>query len=133
MEIDKKLLEKIRKRHRLLLILLHGSQVDAKTHPESDVDIAVVRKNTSHKLKLLKLMKDLARALNTDRVDLSDITHADPLLLYSTIKKSTLLAGNKKDYDALGRLAFHKYSDYLPFLEKEREFVRSKLKEYVTA
>lgn len=130
MRLNKKKLEEIRKRHKLSLILLHGSRVDGKIHEKSDVDIAVVRKS-DEKLKLLELIKEFTFALNTDKVDVSDITHADPLFLYSVIAKSKLIAGSKKDYEALLRLSFHKYSDYVPYLEKEREFVIKRIKSYV--
>ena len=132
MKIDKDELEKIREKHNLLLIILHGSQVHGKTHPKSDVDIGVVRKDNKQKPRLLELIKDLSKAFKTDKVDISDLTHADPLLLYSAVRKSTLLAGKKADYDKLLRLAFHKYSDYLPFLKDEREFVIERIKSYVT-
>ncbi|KKQ85362.1 MAG: hypothetical protein UT08_C0007G0035 [Candidatus Woesebacteria bacterium GW2011_GWB1_38_8] len=43
MKINSIKLEKLRKRHNLSLILLHGSQVDKKIHGKSDVDIAVLK------------------------------------------------------------------------------------------
>ncbi len=132
MKINKFKLDEIRKRHNLLLILLHGSHVSGKVHVKSDVDIAIVRKDDRQKLKLLELIKDLSATLETDKIDVSDLTHADPLFLYSVVIKSKLLSGEKNNYDALLRLAFHKYSDYLPYLEKERELVIEKIKSYVT-
>ncbi|MBI2267924.1 MAG: nucleotidyltransferase domain-containing protein [Candidatus Blackburnbacteria bacterium] len=130
-EVNKAKLEDIRKEHGLLLILLHGSQVNGRTHEKSDVDIAVLRKDKKSKLKLMELIRDLSVALGTDKVDLSDLTNADPLFLFVATKKAMLLSGKESDFEKLQKLAFHKYSDYLPFLKKEEEFVRQRIKNYV--
>lgn len=124
-------LEDIRREHGLLLVLLHGSQVDGRVHKESDVDIAVVRKNRKSKLELIKLIRDLLTALGTDKIDVSDLTNADPLFLFSATRKAVLLSGRKDDFKRLQQVAFRKYSDYLPFLKKEEEFVKEKIKSYV--
>jgi predicted nucleotidyltransferase len=131
MKSNKKQLEYLRNKHKLSLILLHGSQVDGKIHNKSDVDIAVVRKDDKTKIKLLELIKDLSDSLETDKIDLSDLTHADPLLLFSVAKKSKLLSGNTDDYKRLQKTAYHKYCDYLPFLQKEKEQVTENIKKYV--
>ncbi|OGM21945.1 hypothetical protein A2863_02600 [Candidatus Woesebacteria bacterium RIFCSPHIGHO2_01_FULL_38_9b] len=80
---------------------------------------------------MLELIKGLSDILQTDRVDVSDLTHADPLFLYSVTQKSILLAGKRSDYQELLRLAFHKYNDYLPFLEKEKKYVIEKIKSFL--
>ena len=131
-QFDRNELEEVKSKHNLSLIILHGSQVDGKTHPKSDVDIAVVRADDKQKLKLLELIKDLSAVFKTGKVDVSDLTHADPLFLFSALNKAELLAGKSKDYSAILKLAFHKYNDYLPYLLKEREFVINKIRTYVT-
>lgn len=132
MNIGKEKLEKIRKKHNLSLIILHGSHVEGKLHAKSDIDIAVARRNHRQKLRLLELIKDLTIIFESEKVDISDLTNADPLFLYSTTRKSKLLAGNKKEYDKLLKLAFHKYSDYIPYLEKEKQFVKERINTYVS-
>jgi len=110
-------LEEIRKKYNLSLILMHGSQVSGKTHSESDTDIAFVRQNDSLKVNFLELLADLSKLLKKDKIDLVDITHANPLLLQKVIIKSKLLAGDKSNYDRLSLEAFHKYCDYKYFLK----------------
>ncbi len=124
-------LEKIRKNHHLSLILLHGSQAEGKTHPKSDLDIAVVSRKNSPALDTLRLISDLSQTFPVSQVDLTDATHANPLLLYAIARNSQLLSGTQSDYDSFQYLAFHRYSDYLPFLKAERSFVQAKLKSYV--
>lgn len=133
MTVQAKKLNTIRNKHKLSLILLHGSQVDGKTHPNSDIDIAVVRQNRANKLDQLELIKDLAELFRSDKVDLSDITNADPLLLFAVTSRSSLVSGATNDYDKLQKTAFHKYADYQPFLVEEGKFVKQRIKTYVSS
>ena len=129
-------LDKLRKKYSLALILLHGSQVTGRLHPESDVDIAVIRNHTHYThttLRLSELIADLGNVLSTDRIDVADLTHADPLLLYAATQKATLLSGNPVELSALQLKAFHRYQNYLPYLKTERQFVVERLRTYVTA
>lgn len=124
-------LDQIKQKHNLSLIIMHGSQVTGKTHPKSDVDIAVVR-NDENKFDLLDLILDLKKYFKTEKIDLTDITHADPLLLISVVRKSKLLAGNLKTFESLERTAFFKYSDYIPYLDMEAKMVAAKINNYAT-
>lgn len=123
-------MEEIRKKHGLALIIMHGSQVSGRVHKLSDMDIAVVRRNINNKLDLLSLISDLKKELKTDRVDLVDITTANPLLFFAVMRRSKLLSGSRKDYDKYLRLAFNKYSDYQPYLRLEADFVKAKIASY---
>lgn len=130
--MNRQKLEEIKEKHDLSLIILHGSQVTGTTHAQSDIDIAVTRKN-GRPVQSLALIRELAEAFNTDRIDLSDLTHADPLFLYLATRTSKLLSGSKKDYDNLLKLAFHKYNDFQPYLKMEEDFVKKRIKSYVTS
>ena len=120
------------KKHALSLVLLHGSCVTGRVHDKSDMDVAVVRKNSNIKLNYLALISDLTKKLKADDIDLVDITHANPLLMYAVMRKSKLISGKKEDYEKMLSLAFHKYSDYLPYLKREEEFVKERIDSYVT-
>lgn len=120
-------LEKIRKKHNLLLILLHGSQVTGNVHKKSDIDIAVIPEGPFY---LLELQADLTRNLKSDRVDITNLSHANPLLSFAVARKSKLLSGRKNDYNEFIRRSFHKYSDYQPYLKMEAEFVKNRINQY---
>jgi len=132
-QFNKKQLNKIRKEHNLSLIVLHGSCVDGKIHSKSDIDIAVLRNGRKKKLKLLELIKNLVHVCGEDNIDITDLTSADPLLLYAVVKKSRLLSGSTDDFNSLLKLAYQKYNDYLPYLNREKEFVKERIKSYVAA
>lgn len=123
-------MDEIRNKYELSLIILHGSQVKGGLHPESDVDIAVVRKNINDTLDLLGLSSSLIKELKNDNVDIADITHANPLLLFAVMKKSRLLSGNEEAYEKLKLEAFHKYSDYMPYFKREADFVKERIESY---
>ena len=127
LKINKTALEGIRKKHGLSLILLHGSQVDGRTHKQSDVDIAVLRSDHKKPLDSLKLIGDLVSTFHNDKIDLADLTHANPLLLFTATQNAVLLSGNKKDLDALQLKAFHRYNNYLPYFKEERQHAISQL------
>lgn len=118
-------MEDILKKHNLSLIMMHGSQVTGKTHDKSDIDIAVMpKKNRDFKLGLYG---DLSKYFKFDNVDIVNLKTANPLLAFCVARKSKLLAGKKTDYDAFVKLAFHKYSDYQPYLKMEADFVKERI------
>ena len=123
----KQKLESIRQKHKLALILMHGSNVTGKTHPKSDLDIAVLAKNPQQTINPFKLISDLTKALNVNNVDLSNLTHADPLLLKTVTTNCQLLSGTQAQLDKLKLTTFHRYNNYLPYLKQEQEFVSSNL------
>ncbi len=123
-------LEDIRKKHSLSLILMHGSQVSGKTHPKSDTDIAVMQKDGDKNLDLLSLYGNFAKIFKTDKIDIVNLTRANPLLLFTVARKSKLLAGSKVDYERFLRLAFYKYNDYKPYLKYEAEFIKERVNSY---
>jgi predicted nucleotidyltransferase len=109
---------------------MHGSQVDGKVHPKSDMDIAFMQEKTHKEINLLDLIFDLSTYFKTNKLDLVNLTHANPLLLQAVLTKSKLLSGSTSDYDKLSLLAFHKYSDYFPYFEMEANFIKEKISRY---
>lgn len=67
-------LRKVRKKHGLSLILLHGSRVVGSLHKQSDTDIAVVREKEMKKVDLLNPLSDLKRVFEVEKIDVVDLT-----------------------------------------------------------
>lgn len=126
-------MKNILKKYNLSLILLHGSCATGKTHKKSDVDIAVLQKNRKDNLNLPSLYGALTKKYNSDKVDIVNLTYANPLLTSLVARKSKLVAGKRVDYEKFLRLAFHKYSDYKPYLQKEAEFVKERIDSYANS
>lgn len=111
---------------------MHGSQVDGKIHPKSDVDIAVLQKDIHGKIDILKLYGDFIEYFKNDTIDIVNLAQASPLLAFVIAKKSKLLAGSMSNYEKFQFRAFHKYCDYLPYLRMEADFVKERMKLYAT-
>ena len=124
-------LDQIRRKYNLSLILLHGSQVTGKTHGKSDTDIAVMQNKGAKDLDILDLYADLISFYKNNKIDITNITHANPLLAFAVAGKSKLLSGSKDDYDSFCRTAFFKYNDYRPYLKMESDFVKERIARYV--
>ena len=103
-----------------------------KLHPDSDLDIAALCQRKT-RLNLLSLITSLNRIFKTNRVDLTNLTQADPLLIYQVTQHSQLLSGDDHLYTQLQLKALHVYQDYLPYLRLEQQLVEARTKSYVTA
>lgn len=123
-------LNDIARKHKLKLILMHGSQVSGKNHPKSDTDIAIMPTNS--KLDILEAYADFAKFYKLDNVDIVDLSTANPLLQMMIARKNKLLLGDAMDYHNFIETAYKKYSDYLPYLKMESDFVRKSLNSYAT-
>ena len=81
--------------HPVRLAYLFGSQATRRTHPNSDVDVAVLLDEslTSDErfAERLRLLGDLSCIFGTDHVDLVILNDASPLLAYETLRHGVLL------------------------------------------
>lgn len=83
-------LRPIAKRYGLRLIVLFGSQVSGRLHPESDVDVAVWSDGSLKFKQRMDLWKELSEAFDAD-VDLGVLDHAEPLFLYQVARSGKTL------------------------------------------
>jgi len=83
------------KQHPVCLAYLFGSQATRRTHPSSDVDVAILLDESltsdEHFAERLRLLGDLSRIFGTDHVDLMLLNEASPLLAYETLRHGVLL------------------------------------------
>lgn len=128
-----KKIDKIRQKYGLFIVLLHGSRLTGKVHSKSDLDLAILRKDIKSEISYSELNAEFIRLFDFMDIDITDLTTADPLLLYAITRNSKLLSGNIKVYDKLLLKAFQKYNDYLPFLRDEEVFIKKTINKYVSA
>jgi predicted nucleotidyltransferase len=117
-------IEAIAHKYRTRLILQFGSTVSGKTHPRSDVDIAVLLEHPDLSLRdHAELLHEL-QLLFTDRdVDLVILNRADPLLLKQVSDRFVRLYGSEQELQRFRLLAFKRYQDHGRYLEMERRYV----------
>lgn len=122
-------LEEIARKHRARLVLQFGSTVSGKTHPRSDVDIAVLLERPDLSLRAhAELQHDLQSLFTDSDVDLVILNRADPLLLKQVSDRCVRLYGSEREFQRFRLLAFKRYQDHRPYLEMERRYVERVLK-----
>lgn len=128
MLIDNKKTEKIQRLahdYGLRLVLLFGSAVSGKTHPESDLDIAVMFTDieTAHS-RVFELIADLQEIFPDREVDLALINGADPLFLKKILEDCELLFGEPRTLAELKMYAYRRYIDHKRYLKMEGEYIK---------
>ncbi len=114
---------------RKILIIAFGSQVSGRTRKGSDFDVAVLAEKPLTLAERTRLSGYLAKKLdiNEDKIDLTDLRTASPLLLYEVAKKGKLIEGDNFDFIRFKVRAWKVYQDTAKF----RRLGEQMLKKYV--
>jgi predicted nucleotidyltransferase len=110
--------------HKIRMVLLFGSAVTNRLHPNSDLDIGILVNETNVGLaELSKIHHELQDIFPEEELDLSLVNRADPLFLKKITEKCHLLYGEPSELHRLKIYAFRRYQDHRRFLEMERRYV----------
>jgi predicted nucleotidyltransferase len=121
-------LSEIASRHRVRLLLQHGSTVSGRVHAKSDLDIAVLFEDDRESLaRVAALSVDLQGLYRGQELDVAVINHADPLFLKTIVERCRLLYGSPRVLAELKMYAFKRYQDHRRFLALEQSYVRRSL------
>jgi len=107
----------------MCLVYLFGSRVEGNLGPMSDYDLAILVDGTVDGRRVqAHLGHELARALQTDRVDVVLLNRASIELAYAIIAEGELLyekdLATRVEYEAT---VLSRYGDYLPVLCRQRD------------
>jgi len=123
--------EKIAKKYGLRLILLFGSAISPKIHPQSDIDVAVLSRKSDLSMEdYSNLLFDLQKYFPGREVDLVIINRADPLFLKKIVEDCELLYGSPQELARLKIYAFKRYVDHRRYFDLEKKFARNFIKRY---
>jgi predicted nucleotidyltransferase len=105
------------------LVYLFGSQVEGRLGPMSDYDLAVlVDRAIDGRRVQARLAHELARMLQTDRIDVVLLNRVPIELAYAVITQGKLLyeqdVATRVEYEAT---VLSRYGDYLPVLRTQRD------------
>jgi hypothetical protein len=108
-------------------VYLFGSSASGRTHSESDVDLAVVPRDSRVVARKLDILSDLARA-GFCQVDLVFLDTEDIVLKYEAVRHNQLVY-QSEDFDrgAYYSRVVRKYLDFLPYLEVQRRAYRRRI------
>ena len=122
-------LEPVARRYGLRLIVLFGSQVTGRTHPESDVDVAILARRPLTMSKRLSLWRDLSGAFQTD-VDLTLLDHASPVLLNRIARHGQLLyESGRWEWENYRGYCLRRFWDSAKFIEATERYVAQRARE----
>jgi predicted nucleotidyltransferase len=122
--VDRTRLPEIASEYGIDLLVQFGSSVTGTTHPQSDVDLAVLlRQAPESMLDLADLAARLQPVFPGREIDLVLLDHADPLLLKQVTDHGVLLYGAPERWQDLRLYAFKRYQDHRRFLQMERDYV----------
>lgn len=111
------------------LCVLFGSQATGKTHPHSDVDLAVWTTESSTSAQKLQWVVNLERLLNKDISLVIVSPDLDPVLDWEIVKNGRLLYQQEPELwmQERSRL-WHAYNDSLPFrraaFQREKQWIK---------
>ena len=84
-------IEKLAKKYRLSMIVLFGSQVSGKTHPQSDFDFAFLSEKKMSLIGIARMQSIFTQKLKLKNLEMVDLKTAPPLLLKKVATESILL------------------------------------------
>jgi len=130
---EKKLLKKIAQKYSIELLLLFGSRVSGKTHPESDFDIGYLSKKSLSVEKEGQLMIDLAQVLKIplEKIELVPLRNASPLFLKEVFTNSFVLyAKDNLIFDLYKIYAIRYFKEFQPIFDQMKKILEKRVKEY---
>jgi predicted nucleotidyltransferase len=108
-EMDKKKIEEIAKKHDLKLLLLFGSQASGKTHKFSDYDFGFSTEKEMNLGERANLTDDLRHLVGSKYVEDVDLKKAGPLLLKEIVKNNRIIFQVDYEYENFFSYAVRTY------------------------
>jgi predicted nucleotidyltransferase len=108
-------------------VYLFGSYATGRIRRDSDVDLAVVPRNSSAREQMLGIMADLIRQVY-DRIDLVFLDTKDIVLLFESVRYNKVVY-QTPDFDPgefSSRIA-REYWDFKPYLEVQRKAYKQRI------
>jgi len=128
---QKKAIKNIAEKYKLSLIMVFGSFAAGNDRVDSDLDIAIVSRQTIDIDRLAKLSTTFGLLFGKE-IDISVMNHANPLHLNQVAKNSQLVFGSQKDFIAFKLGAFHQFNDFTPYFKLEYENNKKIINQYVS-
>jgi uncharacterized protein len=108
-------------------VYLFGSYANGTARPKSDLDLAIVPRDSSAREQLLEIMADLVHYVY-DRVDLVFLDSKDVVLRFEAVRHNRLVY-KTPDFDPgayTSRIA-REYWDFLPYLAVQRQAMKQRI------
>ena len=112
------------------LIIAFGSQQTNFSRADSDFDFAILTEKPLSLAVRTKISERLSRKfkINEDKIDITDLSTASPLLLYEVSKKGKLIEGDSFDFIRFKVRAWKIYQDTRKFRILKEKMVKNYVK-----
>jgi uncharacterized protein len=116
-----------RKYDEIVAVYIFGSTATGKTHSGSDLDLAILPRNSSLHAKKLDILADLA-SLGFCNVDLVYLDTNDIVMRFEAVKQN-LVIYKADDFDKgeYYSRVLRQYFDFLPYLKVQREALKRRI------
>lgn len=125
MTFNKTGLAKLARKYHLKQVLLFGSQSSEQTTPKSDFDIGILAEKPLSSPRKDKLLIELSQntGLPIQKIDLTFLNQASPLLLFESMTKAKPLYGHPGDFEDFKLYAIKRYQDHQKFFDLQRRYL----------
>ena len=89
--------KEIGRKYDLSFVALFGSHATGRARQDSDIDIAVIRKQPLSFDERLKIIGDFSDTLGREDVEVVDLASASPTLMYAVVRDGKLLYEEKEN------------------------------------
>ncbi|MBI3443030.1 MAG: nucleotidyltransferase domain-containing protein [Candidatus Sungbacteria bacterium] len=116
-------------RHHLDLVILYGSYAKGTQAGDSDLDIAILRREDVKAQEFMDIVGELSVAIGegvSEGIDLVLLAHADPLLRRLIARDGLLLYGDTANYTEFKALAFRDFMESEDLRGLEDTMIRAK-------
>ena len=108
-------------------VYLFGSGISGATHSESDLDLAVIPRDSRARKHKLDILADLIRH-GFEKVDLVFLDTDDIVLKYEAIKHNHVIYQTEEfDRGSTYSLIIRQYLDFYPYLKVQREAYKKRI------
>ena len=123
-------IKKLAEKHKIKFIVFFGSRAKGVPREDSDFDIAVYMDEFHEMGKYSDVLAGLANIFGVfeDKIDLTDLKNANPLLRYEITREGKLLYGDELGYLHFKAFAFRDYIASKSLLDLEYFLARKKQK-----
>ncbi len=128
-EAFKPQIERVAEKYNLSLVLLYGSIATERAHSQSDVDIAVLKKEQISFRELVDLNNEFMDIFGIDEIDVKSLNGSDALFRYYVMHDGILLYGDSRLYNSFKMYAFRDYCEKSDLLKLKKALARKRIKD----
>lgn len=124
-------INELAQKYSLSLLLLFGSRAKGNERADSDFDIAYLSERKLDLMEEAKMICDLIEIFKSDKVDLTNIEKAPPLLMKHIFDDNKILfCADEKIYDTYRSYSLKRYMEAKPLFNLKSEYLDYRVKEY---